>query len=175
MIVVSQTGQELRWGWQWRGRDGSALASLLDQLIGTSFVEETFFRGFLLPQVFLRASRLWRKGLSLGVAFLISLALFVVSHVPRLLSEADLAGGSMTESLFWTVRFGSILTLTFLVTRNLFVCVGLHSLWNARPTLIEAPWQSIDRIWWALTFALLIGWWLAALARSRHPKVPSTR
>lgn len=98
-----------------------------------------------MPQVFLRVARTSPRSVALAVALLVALALFALSHVPRLLCEAELTGGDLTDALF--------------------LCIGLHSLWNARPMLIEAPWQQFELVWWALTTLLITGWWLGRPGR----------
>jgi CAAX protease family protein len=151
-------GNGSTWNLRWRGEGGAVLAAVIAQLLGNSLVEETFFRGLLLPQVFLRASRVLRPWLALVFAVSFSVALFVLSHLPLLLDEGYFLDAGIIAPLSWTLRFGLILTLAFLVTENLFICVGLHALWNARPTLIDAPWQTVDQAWWTMTTTLVIGW-----------------
>lgn len=164
-------GQEPTWTWRWRGQ-GSVLAALNAQLIGNSLTEETLFRGCLLPQLYLRLARVTRRSGALAVALLAPLALSVVIHLPRLVDEEELAGASLNEALFWTLRFGLLLSLVFLVTKNLFLCVGLHSLWNARPVLIAAPWQNIELAWWVWTTLLLMGWSLISNSRATQSRQP---
>ena len=141
-------------------------------VFGAAFLEETFFRGFLLPQVFLQASRVLQRGPALVAALLVSSSLFVLSHVPRLLVEG-VTSGAMADELYWIFPWGLMLAVVFLVTRNLSLCVGLHSLWNARPTLIEVPWETAKVIWWILTTTLLLFWWLSRVYRAGQNRSPS--
>lgn len=150
-------GGEPTWGWRWRGQGGSVLAGLHAQLLGNSLVEETLFRGFLLPQVYLRFAPS-RSMVALIVALLATLVLSVLIHVPNYVYEGQLVGVELREALFFVFRFQLALALVFLVTRNLFICVGLHAVWNARPTLIDASWQHLDWSWWFWTGLLLVGW-----------------
>ena len=143
------------------------LAALLGQLGGTALLEETLFRGYLLPQFFLAGTRALRPWLAMVVAVLASLFLFVLSHLPRYLDEAAILEGTLTDHLLWTLGFGAILTLVFLVTRNVFVCIGLHALYNARPVLVDADWQRVNCIWWVLSALLVLVWW------SQSPRRPS--
>lgn len=154
----AQAGYYASWRWssEWRG---SVLAALCGQVFGNALVEETFYRGLLLPQVFVKTIDRVGRCAALVLATGASLALWTVSHLPMLLRSKHLGGESLCDGLVWTTCFGLILTLAFLVTRNLFLCVGLHSLWNARVTLIVAPLETRESVWWGLTFLLLALWW----------------
>jgi CAAX protease family protein len=154
----------------WQEARTSVLVGLLVQLLGNALVEETFFRGLLLPQVFLRSARRMPRSVALAVATSTSVALFTISHVPRLVNER--AFTELAEPLAVIALFGLLLSVVYLVTRNLFLCVGLHSLWNARPSLLEVPWERYEQIWYWLTAALVVVWWLGQRARSRSPKRP---
>ncbi len=167
-IVSALRGDVPTWRWRWRGQGGAVLAALNAQLLGNSLAEETLFRGYLLPQAYLRVARVSRRRVALIAGLLAPLALSVLIHVPRLVYEEKIVGADLIESMFWTFWFGIALALVFLVTRNLFICVGLHAVWNARPTMIEASWQHLDRAWWVWVAMLIIGW---ALQKNNMLKV----
>ncbi len=165
-LVVVLRGEEPAWDWRLRDYKLAILASVVVHLAGVGLLEETFFRGYLLPQVFLRVARARSRGVALVAAVAISLGLFVLSHVPRLVME-DKSALELGSALYWTVRFGAVLTLLYLVTGNVFACVGLHALWNAFPMLIEFPPESARHAWWAVTAGLVAAGWGVARFRSR--------
>jgi membrane protease YdiL (CAAX protease family) len=136
----------------------AALGPFVGQLIGNALLEETFFRGYLFRHLFLRLSRSLPAMLALISAGLVSLGLFVLSHVPRLVMHTDALAGE----LLWTSSFGLALTLVYCSTGNIFVCIGIHAIYNANPTLVEASWQTVDCAWWTLTTILI------AIAFSRN-------
>jgi membrane protease YdiL (CAAX protease family) len=167
VLLALFSREELIWSPSWWGRDDSVLGSLLDQAIGNSLVEETFFRGFLLTQIYLQATRILPRRSALGLTLTASSCIFALSHVPRLWAEGC-AESSIRDELLWIAPWGLALALTFVVTKNLFVCVGLHTLWNARPGLIEAPWERVKAVWWVLTAVLVTGWWWTRIRRRRR-------
>jgi membrane protease YdiL (CAAX protease family) len=145
------------WNLRWRGGEGQVFAALTAQLLGNALVEETLFRGYLLPQLYLRLARVERKGVALAVALSVPLVLSAALHVPRFVMEEGATGSALIEALIFVLCFGLALSFAYLVTHNLFVCVGLHAVWNARLTLIPSPWQSIDTVWAVCTALLILG------------------
>jgi membrane protease YdiL (CAAX protease family) len=155
--------------WSWRGR-ASVLGAFFSQLLGNALAEETLMRGILLPQVYLRLARVVSHGAALAGAVVLNLALAVGYHVPGY--SLNLAGGELLEGLWFVFWFSAFMAAVFLVTRNLFACVGLHALWNVRPTMFEVAWQLQDAAWWAWTALLLLAW---ALRRPRVDRSPDVR
>ena len=105
-----------------------ALPILLGQLAGNALYEETFYRGYLIPAL---TPEVGGRG---WAAVFLSAALFGVMHIANywvrglsmsLLVPATLAG----------VLFGFI----YLRTRNLWLCIGLHSLLNAPAAIWDSP------------------------------------
>ncbi|HUF62298.1 MAG TPA: hypothetical protein VMN36_09510, partial [Verrucomicrobiales bacterium] len=57
---------------------------------------------------------------------------------------------------------GLTYSAVYLVTGNLFICVGLHSLYNQPARLLRAPFSpGVQIVWHALVFVLLAGWPIA--------------
>ncbi|MSR61267.1 MAG: CPBP family intramembrane metalloprotease [Planctomycetes bacterium] len=142
----------------WRGQEGAPLAGFGAQLFGNALTEETLFRGYVLPQVFLRIARVASANVALVVAFLGITAFAALLHVPVLVHEGGLTGEALASVLSWTAMFEAVLALVFLVTRNLFVRVGLHASWNAMPELFDAPGAHYERAWWLGVILLVSGW-----------------
>jgi membrane protease YdiL (CAAX protease family) len=144
------------WGLRWRGGEDQVFAALTVQLLGNALAEETLFRGYLLPQLYLRLARVERKGVALAVTLSVTLILSAALHVPRYVMEGA-TGSALIEAMIFVLWFGLALSFAYLVTHNLFVCIGLHAVWNARLTLIPSPWQSIDTMWAICTVLLMVG------------------
>ena len=121
----------------WSGGGLAIIALLVGHLLGTALYEEMAFRGFLLRQCFLCLDR-WTKNRqvpSTAVAILVSQLAFTLFHVPwKLLTQgwsANLAG-----ELSGVLLTGTIYSLLYLRTDNLFLVMGVHALGNAPTSLI---------------------------------------
>ena len=64
--------------------------ALIAQLLGNALYEEITFRGFLLPQLYLKLER-WqdRPALRIACAVLLSVAMFALIHIPIRLWTGD--------------------------------------------------------------------------------------
>jgi membrane protease YdiL (CAAX protease family) len=149
------------------------LGAYFSQLLGNALAEETLMRGILLPQVYIRLARVVSRGAALGGAVVLNLALAVVYHVPGY--SLNLAGGELIEGLWFVFQFNAFLLAVFLVTRNLFACVGLHALWNVRPMTLEVAWQLQDAAWWVCTALLVVACVLRTARSDRFAKVGPRR
>ena len=119
---------------QW-ARLGAATATylLVAQFIGNALYEEVAFRGFLLPQLFIKFRRL---GVAVGlvVAAVTSQALFALAHVPNRLWVTGLAPTELPMALLPLLILGLYFALLYLLTDNLLAVVGVHAL-NNEPLL----------------------------------------
>ncbi len=111
------------------------LYPLFSQIFGNTLYEESVFRGFLLPQFYLlmnkKPNRVKRDML---FALLVSNSLFSAEHIPiRLISGYPLI--ELPFNLFIQGLIGILFSLVYLRTKNLFITMGIHSLWNT-PTWI---------------------------------------
>lgn len=106
----------------------TTLSLLVAQLFGNALLEEIAFRGFLLPQIFLK---LRRGGVAaLVLAALGSQALFALAHVPNRVWVAGVAPTELPGYLLLLFVIGLWFASIYLLTRNLFAVVGLHALVN---------------------------------------------
>ncbi|HET6163372.1 MAG TPA: CPBP family glutamic-type intramembrane protease [Planctomycetota bacterium] len=150
---------------------------LTAQLLGNALLEETFFRSFLIPQLTLRLSSLGKLA-AVVVAGAICVALFAVSHLPRLATEPGSDPARVVHETMWVVRFGTVLTVAFLLTQNVFVSVGLHALWNALPFLTVATDAQLEVAWTVSALLSVFVYWLVrrrfsrAVSASSHDPTP---
>ncbi|MFQ5889708.1 MAG: lysostaphin resistance A-like protein [Gemmatimonadota bacterium] len=161
LIAASELarGHVLAWNGDWSSRGASVmLGALLAQLLGNALVEETIFRGFFLPQLARRFRRLISSRTGLITAALVaSQAVFSLSHIPnRIVAGMPLAG--FAPDLLGVFAAGAALAGVFLITRNLWVVVGLHALGN-RPTALFATSALTQHLaLLTLTIAVLAAW-----------------
>ncbi len=105
-----------------------AMPVLLGQLAGNALYEETFYRGYLIraltPEV---GGRNW-------AAVFLAAALFGVMHIPNYWVRG-MSLGFLVPATLTGILFGFL----YLRTRNLWLCIGLHSLLNVPATLWESP------------------------------------
>ena len=122
---------------QWATRGATAMiGALLAQLFGNALAEEISYRGFLLPQTWLklRGGVLYHVRWRLLLAVLISQTFFAFSHIPNRIFN----GMTPEEMAFDFVKLtvvGAYFAFLYLRTDNLFFAVGVHALAN-RPTSI---------------------------------------
>jgi membrane protease YdiL (CAAX protease family) len=153
----------------WKQPGASALVgALIGQLLGNALAEETVFRGFLLPQLYLKTAMVFRRSIALGIAILGSTLLFAVSHVPNRLYVHELTGSELLSDQAGLFLLGLFIAGMYVVTRNLFVVVGLHALVNTPTLLVSATSEDlIYVVWGALAVLLLLVWWITAAVRDR--------
>ena len=109
------------------------LGGLIGQLLGNAFFEETVYRGFYLSQFFLKIKTKNEKWRTAG-SILGMLTLFILSHIPnRIFSGYTLADIPLDFALLF--GWGLFYTAIYLLSGNLFLAIGIHSLAN-KPTLI---------------------------------------
>lgn len=119
--------------------------------LATAPYEEIAFRGFLYPQLFLKA----RGGprLRFWTALLVSQLLFAAAHLPAHILMRGLSGAVLWRAVFFQGLGGVVMLLAYLRTRNLWIAIGLHGLVNA-PTPLFA--QTVP--WEIGLLALLLAW-----------------
>ncbi len=113
----------LQWheDWRWPGCVGGLL---LGQLLGTALVEETLFRGFLLPQFYLKASRFCRGPFAVLIALLISLMAFSLAHIPHDVFVQNVTAPELLDGQYQRLISGLLYSAAYLVTRNLLSALG---------------------------------------------------
>jgi membrane protease YdiL (CAAX protease family) len=114
---------------------GFMIGLLLTQIFGNALFEEIAYRGFLFPQLYLRGSGLRaRPWTRLLLALLVSQGLFALSHVPNRI-YLGMKPGEIALDLLMLLGWGTLYTLIYLRTDNLFIVVGIHALGNTPTTL----------------------------------------
>ena len=136
------------------------VGQVLAQFFGNALYEEVAYRGFLLPQLQLKFSRLkWfthKPAGPLVVALLASQVLFALRHVAVRLYEGT-NGLELVISLGFVTLLGLGFALVYLRTGNIFIVIGVHSLYNYPASLFGGsdPARVILVI---LTGLLLVAW-----------------
>jgi hypothetical protein len=177
LAVLAALSGGVFWDEAWKQRGPSAVVGgVVGQLLGNSLVEETLFRGFLLPQFYLIAATVNRRGAALAIAVVASSLLFAVSHVPHRLLVQGLTGSELLWDQAGIFLLGLFIATAYVVTRNLFVAVGLHALVNEPVPVIRASSETTLYVVWAgLAVQLLLAWRAASVARNRTRRLPRVK
>lgn len=121
----------------------SSIGNLLGQLFGNALYEEILFRAFLLPQLLLAFKKKYRKwswNKCFWLSLLISQAVFALIHIPNRLYRGDYIDFvSVLSDQIPLFILGCILAALFLVSRNIYVAIGVHAITNFTPLLILNP------------------------------------
>jgi membrane protease YdiL (CAAX protease family) len=133
------------------------LGALLAQVAGNALIEEAGWRGFLLPQLYLRLSARLGRGRGLILAVLGAQLLFALMHIPNRLLNERLAPGELLLSLAFVFVLGIFFAGIYLRTGNLFLAIGIHALFNT-PTALFAPVLPAQAVLGALTLLVLVAW-----------------
>jgi len=173
LAVFAAAGGDITLDEAWKQRGISAMiGGSMGQLFGNSLVEETMFRGFLLPQFYLKAIATRRHRAALAFALIGSSLLFAVTHFPNRIYVHGYSGSDFLWDQIGLFLFGLIMAAAYLVTRNLFIAVGLHSLVNEPTPVIRASDTMLYAVWAAMTLLLLLAWWLTVITRRRAESSP---
>lgn len=101
------------------------------QLLGNCLFEELAFRGFLLVQLY---KKFKNKKNNLMISLLVSQLIFALIHIPNRI----LGGMSILQifpSLIIVFILGILFSVIYLKTDNIFLSIGIHTLWNT-PLLV---------------------------------------
>jgi membrane protease YdiL (CAAX protease family) len=136
----------------------AVLGVVLTYSLGIALSEEIVFRGFLVLQVWQTLCPRFRPWVGLVVTLGISQGIFMVIHIPAVLSEGQGPLGLVLR-LAAIFVLGTLLALLFLQTQNLFIAVAVHGLADGAIPLVH---QTVlqDTSWLALVAAivLLLSW-----------------
>lgn len=113
------------------------LGQLLGQLFGNALLEEIAFRGFLFVQIYLWLTRVNKSSSRIFRAMLVSQTIFALMHIPNRI-YGGLSGMEFVYDFLQLVILGMLFALIYVLTRNLFIVVGIHSLLNVN----QAVWSS---------------------------------
>lgn len=151
--------------WSERGA-ARVLGALIAQLLGTALLEETLFRGVLLPQTYMRLAGRMRPAWALAAAVLVSQGLFALAHLPNR-AMLGVEGGALLQDLGMLFFVGLLFSLVYLATGNLFVPVALHALFNAPVLLVPGSDAAARSALLVCTLLLVVPWRsLARLGRA---------
>jgi len=173
VVIMGLGDHQLVWHGAWR-QPGPVAGKFLAQLLGTGLQEEMLFRGFLLSQFYLKARRRWHWAVALVIAVLASGVIFALIHIPNRVFVKGISGPDLPYNLLRTFWPGLAFAALYLVTRNLFICVGLHALHNDLTPLVQIWGRGWDDVWWALVLILLVAWPIARRIRARHVRARET-
>lgn len=176
-VICGLNGDDISLHAAWNRRSASAIIGVvLAQFFGTALVEETLIRGFFLTQFYLKAASVFRHTIAVAVAVFGSTLLFSALHLPNDLWVGHVRGPDLMLNQVGFVIFGLIASALFLVTRNLFVTVGLHAIVNAPAPIVETAQITVYQVWFGLTMLLLVTWWIANWlgARRNRPRDDAT-
>jgi hypothetical protein len=168
-LWVALSGGQPEWNHAWHQRGiGWFCGQLLGQLLGNALLEEMVFRGFFLPQFYLKASAHFRPAGALLLALLGSQVFFALTHIPNRLFVNILPAEKLLGDQLELILQGLTYCAVYVVTRNVFICVGLHSLFNQPARLLAVPFSpEVKLVWYALVVILLVLWSLTRSFRAR--------
>jgi CAAX protease family protein len=114
---------------QWPVFNGN-IGPLVLQLLLFAPPEEIAFRGFLLPQLYLKFRKTCRhSGAALTMAILISQLAFTLMHIPHRMVE-HIPPGEIATNLALTGASGILFALVYLRTQNLIAALTVHAVFN---------------------------------------------
>ncbi|WP_312471843.1 type II CAAX endopeptidase family protein [Neobacillus sp.] len=151
VIGIITTGKPIIYeGWNQYGAL-KMFGSFIGQLFGNSLFEEVVFRGFLLVQI---SKKLKNKKGQLFIGIFVSQFLFALIHIPnRILGGMNVF--EIVTSLIILFMIGIFFAIVYLLTDNLFLVIGIHTIWNT-PLLVFNGLPSILVIFVATIILLLI-------------------
>lgn len=113
---------------------------ILEATLGSAFIEEVMYRGFLVPQLYLLARR-WSSSRRVRAAIAIGLPqlYFGLSHIPTA-SRMHVPAAEAAIYVVHVVLVGLLFTALYLRTGNLFVAVVAHAMVNdPTPVFVSGP------------------------------------
>ncbi len=139
----------------------STIGFFIAMLMGIALVEEMFFRGFVLPQLFLIFRIQLKVGERSAMAWsvLLSSIFFALIHIPSWLSPFGGTGPSsnMFIDLVILTAAGVFFCLVYIRSGNLFFGVGIHALADAPISLFVSSFDPYI-VFAGLIILILIFW-----------------
>ena len=160
-VPIAAAWHSDRWTWE--------IGSFTSQIFGNALVEELIFRGYLLPQFYLKLGGkkdqiTWRP---LVGAVVVSQFCDTLAHIPNLHNIA-IPGLSPPEQLAQLFIIAVLFAILYIRTANIFVCVGFHTLLNAPMPLIE-PMIQPQTVIFVMMLVVLVVWRAPSKSgRSQH-------
>ncbi|MDX1531575.1 MAG: CPBP family intramembrane glutamic endopeptidase [Rhodothermales bacterium] len=117
---------------------------LLETTLGSAFIEEVMYRGFLVPQLYLLA-RAWTPSRTVQAAVALGLPqlYFGLNHVPAAL-RMGIPASEAAVYVVHVILVGFLFAAFYLRTGNLFVAIAAHALVNnPMPVVVAGPDPSL--------------------------------
>jgi len=149
----------------------AVLGGVVAQAFGHALVEDTAFRAFFLPELRARAVRVGfalAPYLAVGLALFGSALLFGLAHLPTRALVKSSGWSALLGEQWGFLSAGLALGLAFVVTRNLFVVIGLHVLLNDPAPLVSASGATLNRAVLVVFSAVLVESLARVLAARRR-------
>ena len=150
MILNSGIYGEIKFNFLWMDGYDSIFAYfilIVTHLAVVATVEEFFFRGFVQDQLS-RVVKFWQS-------ILISATIFAMTHIPIAIFIYEIEGLWLTTSLISWFGFGLATGYLYHITRNIWVVVVWHGIWNVTISTIdwsvyvsEIPSSGLENIVW---------------------------
>jgi hypothetical protein len=160
LAVIAASGEgriALHQAWVRPGA-GFVLGGVLGQVFGNALTEETVFRGFFFPQLYKKFGKRLGRASAVVVAALVSQVGFALLHIPNRLLVKGVVGPELIADQVRLVVAGLIFLAIYVVTKNLFVAVGLHAIANDPAPLIQASDGVVAAAWLSLVLLLVLLW-----------------
>jgi len=173
LILLFRT-ETLEWNIAWGQGWPAVIGLFIAYLFGTAIYEEIAFRGFMLPQLYLKfgGSTANQTRKHLVYAILASQIVFSLVHLPVLIYD-KLSFGIIVARLGACLFLGIIMALIYIRTSNLFLVVGIHALIDTKTGLFNGieDWME-PGVYTLLMIILLIVW---PIFRIRNPWIAESK
>jgi len=158
LILALIQGSEISFANDWQTTGIIAVFGILiSQLFGNALIEESLFRGFLIPQLFLKLKGVGDNPFPRGLiyAVILSLVVFTLQHLMNL---SNTGIGSVLQTMFGIFLVGGLFTVFYLRTKNLFLTIGFHALNNAPTPIFQSTEAGAQGTMIVLGILLLLLW-----------------
>ncbi|MEP6755676.1 MAG: CPBP family intramembrane glutamic endopeptidase [Chthonomonadales bacterium] len=172
-VLANHRGLNLNYIWTSMPFAFDGLGSYISLYAGNAFYEEVAFRGFLLTQILSRVmdTGKWNQRNSIIISILSSQLIFAIIHLPSNTNSLHPIALFLEQFVF-----GILLALIYLMSRNLWICIGLHALLNGPPPIMEPLLRPASAGLIALVAIVIIAGWTSRgkkwLAEIRENPVP---
>jgi len=142
------------------------LQLLVFQVLVTGVVEEVFYRGFLLPQLYRRLVQVQTPGRALATAIALLSVVFALLHLPVRLAEPGMDAAALARTLWALAWMSALFAWIYVRSGNLLVAAAVHAVRNAPTPLLTT---SADEVLTSqLRWVVMVG---AALCFVFYPRV----
>jgi hypothetical protein len=109
----------------------------MSQIFGNALYEELFFRALLISQFAIIFTKKFSSTWAILFAIVCSCSIFALAHIPHRLVHDNALEVVMLHSMPNMFFSGLVFVVIFLLTKNIFVAVGIHALGNDSPNIFE--------------------------------------